>query len=64
MIKYVMAAVLGASMLTGCSYSGAAMVGTDRVVITKDGLAGLIRAVYVCKVTEGGLTDCNAADAP
>lgn len=64
MIKTVIAAVLAASMLTGCSYSGAAMAGSDRVVITKDGLYGLLRAVYVCKVTEGGLTDCQSADSP
>lgn len=53
--------VVLAATLSGCaSYAGVAMVGPDRVLVTRnDGLLfGLMRKIYICKVTEAGLTDC------
>jgi hypothetical protein len=61
----VAAAMALSGALTGCAYGGVAAVG-DKVVIAKnDGfLFGLLRGVYVCKVTDAGVTDCRSADAP
>lgn len=49
---------------TGCAYSGASALGADKVVITKDGIFGLIRDVYVCKVGADGVSACQSADKP
>ncbi len=49
---------------TGCTYSGAAALGADKVVITKDGIFGLIREVFVCKVGADGVSACQSADKP
>lgn len=61
----VVAALSLGSVVTGCSYGGMATVG-DKVVIAKnDGfLFGALRAVYVCKVNDNGLTECHSGDAP
>lgn len=58
-------AMMGAT-LGGCSYAGVAAVGGDRVVIPRnDGLLfGVLRKVYVCKVTDSGLSDCIEGEAP
>lgn len=52
--------------LIGCAYGGAAGIGTEHVVITKnDGfLMGALRSVYVCKVTKSGLSECRSGEAP
>ena len=55
---------MAAPAATGCGYSGASALGGDKVVITKDGLFGLLRGVYVCKVSDQGVSACQAADAP
>ena len=49
---------------TGCAYSGASALGADKVVITKDGIFGLIREVFVCKVGADGVSACQSADKP
>lgn len=61
----VVAALSLGGMLTGCAYGGVAAVG-DKVVIAKNDsfLMGALRAVYVCKVTDTGLTECKSGDAP
>ena len=69
MKKGIVALVLAAAALSsaaGCSYGGVATVGADKVVIPRnDGfLFGALRKVYVCKVTDAGLSNCQAADAP
>lgn len=54
-----------AFVATGCLYGGVAAVGTDTVVITKTaGPFGLMRTVYVCKVTPNGLTGCKDKESP
>lgn len=57
-------AATAAPAMTGCAYSGASALGADKVVITKDGIFGLIREVYVCKVTNDGVSACQSADKP
>ncbi len=55
-----------AGALSACSYGGAAGVGADKVVITRNDnfLFGALRKVYVCKVTDAGVSACQAADSP
>lgn len=55
-----------ASTSTGCSsYAGAAGVGDKVVIASNNGfLGGVFRKVYVCKVTDSGLTACSHAEAP
>ena len=64
-IAIVLAASALGSALTGCSYGGIATAG-DKVVITRnDGfLFGALRKVFVCKVSDAGVTSCQEADAP
>jgi hypothetical protein len=66
-LKTVLAAsVLGSTLaMTGCMYGGIAASG-DSVVITRNDmfLAGLLRKVFVCQVTPGGVTQCMEAEAP
>ncbi len=54
-----------AGAMSGCAYGGAAAKGDTVVVLRNDAfLFGALRKVFVCKVSEAGLTGCNAADAP
>jgi hypothetical protein len=52
--------------LMGCSYGGAAGIGTDKVVVLRnDGfLFGILRKAYVCQVAAEGLRACNNAESP
>ena len=64
---FVLAAALAAPALSGCSYG---MIATtqdgSKVVITRqDGfLFGILRKVFVCKVTDGGATACAEGTSP
>jgi hypothetical protein len=57
------AALAGATQ--GCQYGSIATAG-DKVVITRqDGfLFGILRKVFVCKVTDAGAANCASADSP
>ena len=59
-----LAALGGAT--TGCGYGGVAAAGGDKVVIARnDGiLFGLLRKVYVCKVSDAGVTSCQNSESP
>jgi hypothetical protein len=50
----------------GCtSYAGAASAGDKVVVASNNGfLFGVFRKVYVCKVTDKGLTACGNNESP
>jgi len=54
------------AMGTGCtSYAGAAGVGDKVVIASNNGfLGGIFRKVYVCKVTDNGLTNCSHNQNP
>ena len=54
-----------AGSVSGCSYGMIATTG-DKVVITRqDGfLFGILRKVFVCKITDGGTTNCQSSDNP
>ena len=54
-----------AASASGCAYGGIGAVGDKAVVARNDGfLFGILRKVFVCKVTDTGLTSCQNADAP
>ena len=65
-MKKALLILAGAAMLAGCSYTTPAVVANGgKVVLPKNNaFFGIGRAVYVCKVTDGGLTGCQSADAP
>jgi hypothetical protein len=65
MVKMLAAAAVLAGTLSGCAYSGVAASG-DKVIVARNDafLFGLLRKVYVCKVTETGLTQCSSGEAP
>lgn len=52
---------------SACSYGGVAMNadGTKAVITRNDSfLFGLLRQVYVCQVSDQGVTNCNKSDRP
>jgi hypothetical protein len=63
---FLFAASVLASSATGCAYGAIATAGNDKVVITRqDGfLFGILRKVFVCKVTDGGATACAEGTSP
>jgi len=65
-MKKALLVLAGAAMLAGCAYTTPAVVQNGgRVVLPKNShFFGVGRAVYVCKVTDNGLTNCLAAESP
>jgi hypothetical protein len=54
-----------AASANGCAYGGIGAVGDKAVVTRNDAfLFGILRKVFVCKVSDSGLTSCQSADAP
>jgi len=52
-------------VLGGCAYGGAAASGDKVVVLRNDAfLFGALRAAFVCKITDAGLSGCAEGDAP
>ena len=51
--------------IAGCSYVAPAVAG-DKVVIAKNNafLFGVLNTVYVCKITDKGLTACADNESP
>ncbi len=63
--SFVLAATVLASALSGCAYGGIGVTGDKAVVARNDSfLFGILRKTFVCKVTDGGLSNCQSADAP
>jgi hypothetical protein len=66
-LKVMMVLVLVASIFGGCAYGGMAMPAAGgQVVITRNDLFlyGALRKVFVCKVTDSGLSGCAEGEAP
>lgn len=59
-MKYMMLAMLGlvASLSMGCSYGGVAFASQDKVYVAKNVFLWS-DTVYICKVTDSGVTDCQ-----
>ncbi len=57
---------IASSLATGCAYGGVGGVGADKVVIARNDafLFGILRKVFVCKVTDAGVTACAEGEAP
>jgi hypothetical protein len=54
-----------AGFATGCSYGGVSASGDKAVVARNDGfLFGILRKVYVCKITDAGVTSCQSNESP
>ncbi len=67
MKKFLLAAVAVGilSAASGCAYGGAGASADKAVIARNDGfLFGILRKVYVCKITDAGLSACNEADSP
>ncbi|MBN2493387.1 MAG: hypothetical protein JXR96_02250 [Deltaproteobacteria bacterium] len=64
-LKKIGALLLLGALLGGCAYGDVAAVG-DKVVMTRNDmfLFGALRKVFVCKVHDGGLSDCQTNEAP
>jgi hypothetical protein len=63
----MLAGFLGTSgaAVSGCAYGGVAASGEWVVVTKNDGfLFGLLRKVYVCKITPQGVQTCMTAESP
>jgi hypothetical protein len=61
----LMAMGVMASALGGCSYGAIAVAGDKVVVLRQDSfLLGALRKAFVCRVSDGGLTNCAANEAP
>jgi hypothetical protein len=64
LLSLIAAGLFGVAVF-GCSYGGIGASGDKAVVARNDGfLFGALRSVYVCKVTDAGLTSCQSGDAP
>ena len=64
-LKAFVAAVLFAVAASGCSYVNVATKG-DKAVVTKNNMFmfGMLNAVYVCDVTDNGLSNCVEGESP
>jgi hypothetical protein len=63
--SFVLAATILAGALSGCAYSGVAVSGDKAVIARNDAfLYGILRKTFVCKITDGGLSNCQSADSP
>jgi hypothetical protein len=68
-MKKALAIVLAVTALTGvvagCAYSGVGASGDKAVVARNDlFLYGILRKVFVCKVSDSGLQSCQSSEAP
>jgi hypothetical protein len=54
-----------AAALSGCAYGGVAASADKAVVARNDAfLFGILRKTFVCKITDGGLSNCQSSDNP
>lgn len=64
-LGFVLLAGIAASTLGGCAYAGVAASGDKAVIARNDGfLFGILRKVYVCKISDSGVTACQSNEAP
>ena len=63
---FLFAASVIASAASGCAYGGVSGAGADKVVITRNDafLFGILRKVFVCKVTDAGVSACAEGTSP
>jgi hypothetical protein len=59
----VLVAVIGATA-GGCAYSGVATTPDGTVILTRNGLLGSLRKVFICKVAGTALTCVESPSPP
>lgn len=63
-LQAVLVGAVVAASLAACAYTGVAASG-EKVVIARTGLIyGLMRQMYVCQITDSGLTNCATNESP
>ncbi len=61
----VLLAGIAATTFGGCAYGGVAASGDKAVIARNDGfLFGILRKVYVCKISDAGVTACQDSESP
>jgi hypothetical protein len=65
-MKKCLLILVAVASLGGCAYGGVGGVGADKAVVARNDafLFGILRKVYVCKVSDGGLTGCQSNESP
>jgi hypothetical protein len=64
-ISMLLAAAALAGAISGCAYAGVGASGDKAVVARNDAfLFGILRKTFVCKITDGGLSNCQSNDNP
>ena len=64
-IKRFLAVAIIAGTMSGCGYAGVAAAGDAAIVARNDWiLMGLLRKVYICRITPTGLTQCSSSEDP
>ena len=65
-MKKALLVLIGAVMLGGCFYTTPGVAAGDKIVLPKNNtfLFGIFREVYVCKVTDAGVTNCQSSENP
>lgn len=63
MIAAASVVLMTGTVIMACSYAGVGVAG-DKVVVPRNDsfLYGMLRKVYVCKLTDEGLTECVAGE--
>lgn len=64
-IPLLLCAITATLLSSGCYYASVATSG-DAVIIVRNDLLlfGALRKVYVCRITEQGVTQCKSQDSP
>jgi hypothetical protein len=61
----IMAGAALLATLAGCAYTAPGVSGDKAVIVRNDSfLFGALRSIYVCKITDGGLTACAEGESP
>ncbi len=65
-VKQGMLVLAALTALGGCSYAGVAATPDGKAIVAVNNslFFGVLRKVYVCQVTPGGLTQCGAGENP
>ncbi|MGZ3699275.1 MAG: hypothetical protein ACXVCH_14365 [Bdellovibrionota bacterium] len=64
-MKKLILVLLAFAAMSGCSYGGFAALGSDKVVVAKNSMiGGAMRTIYVCKVSDKGVSHCMDNESP
>jgi hypothetical protein len=64
-MKKIIGLVLLGITMAGCAYGGVAASGDKAVIARNDGfLFGILRKVFVCKISDAGVAACQSNESP